>query len=216
MFQHCKSVTYSSLYRYAVYDIILTFITMLLKCLYSTLTPSLTGGNEAVERIMEYDESIRVIDKGLDLITMANQSILSVLADINAVMPDTLSNTAAILLNTSTELLSNAESLSDVVTTRLLPNVTKAMEVYELSENQTQILLDFVAVLYRDLNELTRAVSTNKDTVYGTLTAVQETLEVVEEIYESVSGVLPVLEENVTSGQLQLKEVQRVINNNSY
>lgn len=164
---------------------------------------------------MEYDESIRVIGEGLDLTTMANQSILNVLADINAVMPDTLSNMAAILLNTSMKLLSNAESLSDVITTRLLPAVTKAVEIYELSENQTQILIDFVAVLYHDLNELAFAVSTNKDFVNGTLTAVHERLEDVEEIYESVSEVVPVLKENVTRGQLQLSEVQRVIYYNS-
>ena len=180
---------------------------------YSILTSSLTSGNEGVERIIEYDESIALIHEALDLTIMANQSILSVLSDINTVMSDNIASTAVMLLNMSTELLSSTEGLNHVVTTSLLPAVTKAREAYEQSENQTQNIIDFANILSRDLNKLARAVSTNEEFVNNTLTLVQNKLEVVEEIYESVSRVVPTFDQNVTGAQLCLDEVRMVIVN---
>ena len=164
-----------------------------------------------METIIEYDESIAMIHEALDLTIMANQSILSVLSDINTVMSDNIASTAVMLLNMSTELLSSTEGLNHVVTTSLLPAVTKAREAYEQSENQTQNIIDFANILSRDLNKLARAVSTNEEFVNNTLTLVQNKLEAVEEIYESVSRVVPAFDQNITRAQLCLDEVRMVL-----
>ena len=178
--------------------------------IHSILNSSLTSGNEAVKAIIDYDESIAMIKEALNLTILANQTVNDTLANINSLMTEGLAATATMLLNTSTELLSEAERLYDVIRGLLQP-LSEARQAYERAQNQTQQISDIVIMISHDVNQLTRAISMNHDTLNVILNAIQQNLDTVHMIYAYVISVVPVLEQNFTSSQSQLERIQMVI-----
>ena len=174
------------------------------------MSSSLTSGNEAVEAIINYDESIAMIQEALNLTVLANQTVNITLANINNLMTEGLTATAMMLLNTSMELHNEAERLYGVIR-GLLPVVSEARQVYERAQNQTQQISDLVIMLRHDVNELTHAISMNHNILNTILNAIQQRLDTVHMIYAYVINVIPVLEQNVTSSQSQLDRIQMVI-----
>ena len=166
-----------------------------------------------MEAIIDYDESLAMIEKALNLILMANQTLSSTQADIDALLNGSLAATAESLLNTSMELLSEAEMLYDTIVMELLPDVEGAREAYERAKNQTQEITDLAIMLHHDVNVLTYAVSTHEVNLNRNLTLIQDKLNVVNTIYESVTSVEPILEQNITRSQMQLDQIQRVYMN---
>lgn len=154
-----------------------------------------------------------MIEKALNLILMANQTLSSTQADIDALLNGSLAATAESLLNTSMELLSEAEMLYDTIVMELLPDVEGAREAYERAKNQTQEITDLAIMLHHDVNVLTYAVSTHEVNLNRNLTLIQDKLNVVNTIYESVTSVEPILEQNITRSQMQLDQIQRVYMN---
>ena len=175
----------------------------------STLTPSLTSGNRAVEAIIDYDASIAMIQAAFTLIYEANQTVSSTLADIDDLLTNNLTSITIMLLNTSLELLSEAEELYDTVRGLLL-SVDRVRVAYERAENQTQNIADLVIMLAHDVNELAFAVSTNEEFVSRTLDMIQERVDLVEDIYDSAIVAVSILEQNVSSDQIRLNETQMV------
>ena len=175
----------------------------------STLTPSLTSGNRAVEAIIDYDASIAMIQAAFTLIYEANQTVSSTLADIDDLLTNNLTSITIMLLNTSLELLSEAEELYDTVRGLLL-SVDRVREAYERAENQTQNIADLVIMLAHDVNELAFAVSTNEEFVSRTLDMIQERVDLVEDIYDSAIVAVSILEQNVSSDLIRLNETQMV------
>ena len=174
------------------------------------MSSSLTSGNEAVDAIIDYDESIAMIQEALNLTTLANQTVNVTLANINNLMTEGLTVTAMVLLNTSMELHNEAERLYGVIR-GLLSAVSEARQAYERAQNQTQQISDLVIVLSHDVNELTRAISMNYDILNNILNAIQQRLDIVHMIYAYVISVVPILEQNVTNSQSQLDRIQMVI-----
>lgn len=163
-----------------------------------------------MEAIIDYDESIAMIQEALKLTILANQTVNITLANINNLMTEGLAATATMLLNTSTELLSKAERLYGVIRGLLQP-LSKARQAYERAQNQTQQISDIVIMISHDVNQLTRAISMNHDTLNDILNTIQQNLNTVHMIYAYVISVVPVLEQNFTSSQSQLERIQMVI-----
>lgn len=151
-----------------------------------------------------------MIQEASNLTILANQTVNVTLANINSLMTDGLAATATMLLNTSMELLSEAERLYGVVRGLLQP-VSEARLAYERAQNQTQEISDLVIMLSHDVNELTRAVSMNHDVLNTILNTIQQRLDTVHMIYAYVVSVVPTLEQNVTSSQSQLDRIKMVI-----
>ena len=177
---------------------------------HSILSSSLTSGNEAVEAIIDYDESIAMIQEALKLTILANQTVNITLANINSLMTEGLAATATMLLNTSMELLSEAERLYGVIRGLLQP-LSEARQAYERAQNQTRQISDIVIMISHDVNQLTRAISMNHDTLNDILNTIQQNLDTVHMIYAYVISVVPVLEQNFISSQSQLDRIQMVI-----
>jgi cell division protein ZapA (FtsZ GTPase activity inhibitor) len=167
-----------------------------------------------VEAIIDYEESVAMIQEALNLTVLANQTVNVTLANINNLMTEGLVATATILINISMEILGEAERLYDI-TRGLLQRVNEARQAYERAQNQTQQISDNVIMLNHDVNELTRAVSMNHDRLNDILNTIQRRLDTVYMIYEYVKSVVPVLEQNVTSSQSQLGRIKMVIHINS-
>ena len=174
------------------------------------MSSSLTSGNEAVESVIDYDESTAMIQEALNLTVLANQTVNGTLSIINDLMIEGLAATATMLLNTSVELLDEAERLYAIIR-GLFPAVDEARQAYETAQNQTQQILNLAIMLSHDINELTRAISMNHDVLNNILNGVQQRLDTVHMIYAYVISVVPVLERNVTSSQLRLDEIQMVL-----
>ena len=177
------------------------------------MSSSLTSGNEAVEAIIDYEESIALIQEALNLTGIANQTVNVTLGNINNLMTEGLAAAATILLNTSMEILGEAERLYGVVRGLLQP-VNEARQAHERAQNQTQRISDLVIMLNHDVNELTRAISMNRDRLNNILNAIQQRLDTVYMICAYVTSVVPILEQNVTSSQSQLDRIKMVIHIN--
>ena len=162
-----------------------------------------------MEAIIDYDESITMIQEAFKLTVLANETISGTLANISDLMTDGLAATAAMLVNTSMELLDEAERLYGVIR-ELLPAVDEARQAYERAENQTLQISNLVIMLSHDVNELTRAVSMNHVMLNNILNTIQERLDIVYMIHEYVISVVPVLKQNVNNSQVQLDEIQGV------
>lgn len=176
--------------------------------LFSVLSPSLSSGNVAVEAIVDYEKSLAVIQKARNLIITANQTVInSTLTDIN---DESLATMAKRLLNTSIELLSEAEMLLYDIVNNLLPDIYETRRVYEIAKNQTQDITNFVIMLAHDVNDLTRAVLRHKERVNGTLNMIQVKLALVDMIYDSVTSAVLTLQRNVTRSHSQLDRIEMV------
>ena len=177
------------------------------------MNSSLTSGNEAVEAIIDYAESVAMIQEALNLTGIANQTVNVTLGNINNLMTEGLAATATILLNTSMEILGDAERLYGVVR-GLLQRVNETREAYERAQNQTQQISDLVIMLDHDVNELIQAISMNHDRLNNILNTIQQRLDTVYMIYAYVISVVPTLEQNVTSSQSQLDRIKMVMHIN--
>lgn len=177
----------------------------------STLTSSLTSGNRAVEAIIDYDTSLSMTQKALDLTTAANQTVKSTLISISALSNNGVSTIAEILLNTSMELLSEAEQTSDIVM-ELISAVSMVRYAYRRAVNQTQEIANLTIMLNRDANALAQAVSTNEDFINSILNTIHMSLDIVEDIYDSTVNIIHILEQNFTRAQLELNTTEMVSN----
>lgn len=174
------------------------------------MSSSLTNGNEAVEAVIDYGESIAMIQEALNLTILADETVNGTLAMINDLMTEGLAATATMLLNTSMELVNEAERLYAIIR-GLLPAVDEARQAYERAQNQTQQILNLAIMLNHDVNELTRAISMNHDILSNVLNDIQQRLDAVHMIYAYVISMVPDLEQNITSSQLQLDQIQMVL-----
>lgn len=176
----------------------------------SVLSPSLSGGNMAVEAIIDYEESLAMIRKARNLIVMANETLInSTPTDIDDIMNASLATMAKRLLGTAIQLLSEAEKLYECVN-NLLQDVDEVRRVYEGAKNQTQEITNLVIMLACDVNDLARAVLTNEERVNKTLNTIQLNLKVVDLIYELITTMEPILEQNVTRSHSQLDKIEMV------
>lgn len=175
----------------------------------STLTSSLTSGNRAVEAIIDYDTSLSMTQKALDLTTAANQTVKSTLISISALSNNGVSTIAEILLNTSMELLSEAEQTSDIVM-ELISAVSMVRYAYRRAVNQTQEITNLTIMLNRDANALAQAVSTNEGFINSILNTIHMSLDIVEDIYDSTVNIIHILEQNFTRAQLELNTTEMV------
>lgn len=160
-----------------------------------------------MEAIIDYEDSLTVIQKARNLIVTANETVIN--STLTIINNESLTIMAKRLLNTAIELLSRAKMQYDIVN-NLLPDIDEARIDYERAKNQTQHITNRVITLAYDVNDLTRAVLMHKERVNGTLNMIETKLDLVDMIYESVTSAALTLQDNVTRSHSQLDLIDMV------
>ncbi len=124
--------------------------------LYSTLSPSLSAGNSAVSAIIDYMDTIALIQQAANITTITAATLEQVQATLSDLDNQTFEEEAANQLVTAEAQLAETQSLVETVS-----NLTQAFEnatnLVEMDTNETsRVALDVIA-LRQKVNDLSTA-----------------------------------------------------------
>lgn len=169
---------------------------------HSTLTPSLLRGNTAAAAIIDYIDTISIIQEALNITSTINETILQLQNTIDALMAEGLEDEANYLLERSRFFWSEARRLDENVTS-LSFAVQSAMNQVEIHLNETDQISSKAIELRHLVNSLWVAADMFSSTVSMTLNTIDMRHNEVQEDHDFISSTVPELLSNV-NGSLNL------------